>query len=43
MTLQEQHIIYEAIKIYRIEKGPNIFVDEEGDARASPSFDACTS
>ena len=43
MTLQEQHIIYEAIKIQRIEKGPDIFVDEEGDARASPSFDACTS
>ena len=34
MTLQEQHIIYEAIKIWRIEKGPDIFVDEEGHPQA---------
>ena len=41
--LQEQHISYETIKIQRIEREPDTFVDEEGMPWASPSFNACTS
>jgi hypothetical protein len=42
-TLQEKHIVHEAIKILCLERRPDILSMKKGCLGASQSFDACTS